>query len=443
MMTTDQNTIMQLETQMLNRRFVLRPELHLLYDKQTGVEHRLNDTALHFIRCFFQSGSITEASKTLSSELAINESKISLDLSRLWDRILSVDSGEPPIRQGGAPPDWLNKDLHFPLVLEIELTKVCNWRCDFCYNVWKTSEDYPQHLPDKHLPLDRVIAIFDEAAENGAMRIRLSGGEPTMHPHFDRIVLEAGRRGFRTELFTNGSRMTEERTRLLSDCGVRTMLVSIHGTQATHDKLTIRKGAYHKALNAMELAVNLGIEVVAEMLLCVDNMAEIEETVRAVYARGVRRMAFMPYVPYGLDDSRPRVSPQELPAILDRARSVSELMSFGVPCAPRHCLSDDPVAISEPSVIELTNHCGAGILWASVSFDGQLRHCPHSPVFAGKIEEGIGKVFRERIVPEVRRAIAPKNEVCNSCSQFSACRGGCHLDRIKSYPRESDLSSKN
>jgi radical SAM protein with 4Fe4S-binding SPASM domain len=70
----------------------------------------------------------------------------------------------------------------------------------------------------------------------------------------------------------------------------------------------------------------------------------------------------------------------------------------------------------------------------SVSHEGRLRHCPHSAVYAGDITEGIGQVWRERIVPTVREALQPSHPACAGCGQFAACQGGCHLGKVRSYP---------
>ncbi|MGL5825717.1 MAG: SPASM domain-containing protein [Nocardioides sp.] len=72
------------------------------------------------------------------------------------------------------------------------------------------------------------------------------------------------------------------------------------------------------------------------------------------------------------------------------------------------------------------------MLWASVSYDGRFRHCPHSSVYAGHASEGLAQLWAERVQPTVRAALTPTG-ACGSCSQLSACGGGCHLSKIVSY----------
>jgi radical SAM protein with 4Fe4S-binding SPASM domain len=145
-------------------------------------------------------------------------------------------------------------------------------------------------------------------------------------------------------------------------------------------------------------------------------------------------VSFMPYVPYSSEDPRRPLVLRQVADVIDRCQdAVDHAVSIRVPCAPRHCLESTPVAIEEPVRREFDDHCAAGILWASVSYDGRLRHCPHSSVYAGSVTGGIGNLWRSVLQPTVRAALTPQG-ACAGCSQFSACGGGCHLNKITSYP---------
>ncbi len=420
----------------VRRRFVLRSDLDLLYDTENAIEHRLDDVGVAFVKASLASVSAHEAVDRLSVRFGVPVGQIEHDLQVFWDTVLAAPAVAPG-RKGGAPAEWLDKRLDFPLVIELELTKICNWHCDFCYNVWKVSGDYEPYLRGKHLPFQSAKLILDEMAAKGAIRVRFSGGEPTLHPEFDEIIDYAGSLGLRMELFTNGSRMTPERVQRMADAGLGTMLVSVHGGEETHNRLAVNKQAYRHSMGSLELAAKHGITVVAETLVCHENTVEVDEMVRTLNGIGVKQIAFMPYVPFGPTDTRRAIPPRDLEKLIARAKTVATPdTQFGVPCAPRHCLEPAPKQITEPVSAEFSNHCAAGVLWASISYDGQIRHCPHSSIFAGNIAEGIEKVWQERVAPTVLAALAPQNEECGGCSQFDSCRGGCHLDRVKTYPKQ-------
>lgn len=420
-------------------RFALRPELSLLYDRAAGLEHRLNATALHLVRCALADDPDRELD-VLASWMAVSRSAIRSEYERLWDGILSAPDQPQPLRKSGAPREWAAVDVPFPLVLELELTRVCNWHCDFCYNVWKVSDaegrrsrSDSRNAPDAHLPLDTARRILDESRAGECLRVRFSGGEPTLHPAFGEIVSYAGQLGFDIELFTNGTRLSPAMAAHLRANNARVVLVSIHGLESEHNRLTQNRQAFRHAIDAVNAACAEGLHVVVEALVTHENIADIPELVEQVNGLGVEHLSFMPYVATGPADPRRSVPLTDVRSLIAVCRERVPDVSIRVPCAPRHCLTDRPTPIDARVDWEFDDHCAAGVLWASVAYDGRLRHCPHSNVYAGHVDEGIGTVWRDRIVPTVRSVLAQADPVCSSCSQFGPCQGGCHLGRVTSY----------
>lgn len=434
------STAVDLDPDALRKRFVFRPEINLLYDKEFGLEHRLNATAAVFVGHTFNS---SDPALSIANELKLPVSFAQTELLAFWRSTISAPERSRPRRKSGAPADWAAIDLIFPLVLEVELTKVCNWHCDFCYNVWKVPDDYGRRArsvtagtdPSLHLPFDRVRQVLDEAARGGCLRIRLSGGEPTLHPRFRQVIEYAAGYGFDLELFTNGTRIDRVMAVFLAEHGVRVLLVSVHGLPKTHNRMVLNPAAFDHAMAAVRAGVAAGMTVMPECLVSEDNIAEVPELVSLLAAEGVEHVSFMPYVAYGpLDPRRPVELRAVQELIADCTARTSGTVDFRVPCAPRHCLETAPTPITVRVAENFDDHCAAGVLWGSVSYDGKLRHCPHSSVYAGTVEEGIGPVWRERIVPTVRAALQADNPACGSCGQFAACQGGCHLGKVRVYP---------
>jgi radical SAM protein with 4Fe4S-binding SPASM domain len=268
--------------------------------------------------------------------------------------------------------------------------------------------------------------------------MRFSGGEPTMHPDYRRIIAEAAGAGLDVELFTNGTRLDAEEAAWLSDTGVRVVLLSVHGLPDTHTRMTANPAAAAHVWRGMTAAVAAGMTTVAETLVCEDNVDELPELMRRLTDIGVEHVSFMPYVPFSETDPRRPVALRRIGDIIDACQAeTGGDLGISVPCAPRHCLETTPVAIEEPVRKEFDDHCAAGILWASVSYDGRFRHCPHSSVYAGHAREGLARLWTERVRPTVRAALTPAG-ACQSCSQLSACGGGCHLSKVVSYEPSMD-----
>lgn len=419
------------------KRFAFRPEISILYDRKTGVEHHLDEIGLCFVDSTFSSSSIDNAIAKISNIYDVDIDVIRNDFNQFWVNVSKNRFEFEELKHGGAPSNWAKIDLPFPLVLEMELTKICNWHCDFCYNVWKVNDSYEEYLEGRHLPLDKAISVLDEAAKNNCLRVRFSGGEPTLHPNIREIICHANSLGLDISLFTNGSKMTPEFAKFLIDNGVREVLISIHGEKETHNKMAVHKRAYDHSFKSMKHIIDSGGKVIAETLICEDNLEDVQLMLIKLEELGVKDFRFMPYVAHSNHDKRKSISMETLQKVINDSYSLLNKKSdLRVPCSPKLCLSEEPMPVTSKRHSSLDNHCAAGLLWASISYDGKIRHCPHSSVFAGNINEGVGKVWQERMVPTIRKVTDFKNEKCSSCSIFSECKSGCHLTRVISYETE-------
>ena len=80
--------------------------------------------------------------------------------------------------------------------LSLEINKLCNFRCTFCY-----TEKYKEDLPD----INRVLKLIDEGIEEGVTSISMTGGEPLLQwDRVEQIARFAKSKGLRTRLNTNG-----------------------------------------------------------------------------------------------------------------------------------------------------------------------------------------------------------------------------------------------
>lgn len=82
----------------------------------------------------------------------------------------------------------------------ISLAATCNRACAFCF----ASESMATHDGHAFMPLDTVEAAFQFLERSGIGEARLLGGEPTLHPDFDRVVGRALARGLRVVVFSGG-----------------------------------------------------------------------------------------------------------------------------------------------------------------------------------------------------------------------------------------------
>jgi len=82
----------------------------------------------------------------------------------------------------------------------ILLTQRCVRSCPYCFAEKHMSET----SPDDILTWENLIYLADLFEKSGERRLPLLGGEPTLHPHFNDMVLYLLERGFDITVFTSG-----------------------------------------------------------------------------------------------------------------------------------------------------------------------------------------------------------------------------------------------
>lgn len=90
------------------------------------------------------------------------------------------------------------------------VSAVCNQNCAYCFTVDHLSRDRDggpgggPHGDRCFLPLDRLQERLDFLARSGMERVRLVGGEPTLHPQFAELIAEVRKTGKAVTIFSNG-----------------------------------------------------------------------------------------------------------------------------------------------------------------------------------------------------------------------------------------------
>ena len=89
--------------------------------------------------------------------------------------------------------------MTMPLMVQIEITQKCPFRCPQCYNRWTT----------KSMALSDVIRHVDQAKSLGVKRIVLNGGEPLFYPHIETVIDYILQRDLSVSFFTSGYGVSE------------------------------------------------------------------------------------------------------------------------------------------------------------------------------------------------------------------------------------------
>ncbi len=86
--------------------------------------------------------------------------------------------------------------------MNLLITNYCSRKCPFCFARSKIGQ-VDKASSAQHMSLAQLDEIMDFLERSGDKKLRLLGGEPTLHPELEAIVKRAMERGFHVHLFSN------------------------------------------------------------------------------------------------------------------------------------------------------------------------------------------------------------------------------------------------
>ena len=135
-----------------------------------------------------------------------------------WDALLA-DPAEP----GVALADTRGRRMHD---LRISVTDRCNFRCVYCMPKDVFGRDYPFLPHDALLTFEEIARIARQFTSLGVEKIRLTGGEPLLRRHLERLVAMLAELPVDLTLTTNGA-LLARKARGLADAGLKRVTVSL------------------------------------------------------------------------------------------------------------------------------------------------------------------------------------------------------------------------
>lgn len=175
--------------------------------------------------------------------------------------------------------NWL-ADLSF---LWLELTNKCNLECVHCY-----ANSSPHEPLIGSITTEKWRNVLDDAYSLGCRAVQFIGGEPTLHPDFQELVLHAHNNGFQyIEVYTNATRLTPDICKLLSERNVR-VAASVYGPVGEiHDTVTTRNGSFDRTIAGLTNALQSGIDVRVGVISMQENETAIAETQSLLQKLGI------------------------------------------------------------------------------------------------------------------------------------------------------------
>jgi len=223
-----------------------------------------------------------------------------------------------------------------PRLIFWEVTKGCNLRCIHC-RATATELSSPTDLPTS-----KALDIIDQIAAHSNPILVLSGGEPLYRSDIFQLARYANDKGLRVALATNGTLVTKEVARMISDSGVKRVSISLDGADAlTHDSFRGIPGAFDAALHGFRNLKEVGMSVQINMTIArhnADQLPRVLEMAKTVGADALHTFLLVP-VGCGVDIATDQmVPPEEYERMLNwfYDRSLEGGIELKATCAPHY-----------------------------------------------------------------------------------------------------------
>ena len=392
--------------------------------------------------------------------------------------LLKLCDGKTPVPVSAATEDLMKRKLIRPakegeetdpflmlreyknryfLNMDLNITERCNFNCLHCY------EAVDNQISRSEMSLSDCRKLLREARDCGIQNIKITGGEPLIHPDFLTILksvyeyeMTVGRINSNVHFLTE--QLAEE---IRSIDGKILFNVSYDGA-GYHDWMRNRKGAEKDLLSKIKILVDKGFRVCAAMTLNRVNLDAAEDSLKKLEELGVQefRIIRTSETPRWLLNAKDACLTFEeyYDAMTDLCRKYASeehtidlnIFHFVIIRHRYRCYYLAPVTCSPERYDPGLPLCSDARDNITVTPSGDVYPCTPSP---GVYKAGgvcFGNVFDNGLKPLLQdgpflafvrkgvHAVKEHDPKCASCRFFPQCTGGC---RLIAYGLSGDLLS--
>jgi MoaA/NifB/PqqE/SkfB family radical SAM enzyme len=209
---------------------------------------------------------------------------------------------------------WKQGTHAAPINIEWDLSNRCSLGCAGCHFAYTHTRgplagkrDKPaDHIDGGDLAdVNLVKRSLYEAKQAGVLSVTWTGGgEPTLHPHFDEIVMYADSLGLRQGIYTHGGHINTTRGALISNV-LDWIVISVDCIDA--ESYAAYKGVSPQWFGKMQTGISNVINgggdciVGASFLLSGDNWTQARDMLKLARSMDVDYTTFRPMIEYEID----------------------------------------------------------------------------------------------------------------------------------------------
>ena len=319
-------------------------------------------------------------------------------------------------------------------VLQWHLSEACNLKCLHCYQ-------------EKHKPValsySQLLNILDQYRDllkklKVKGHINLTGGEPLCSPHFFKILDEfkKDKELYSFSILTNGTLITDEIAKRISEYNPEYVQVSIEGGKKTNDYIR-GKNVYKKVASAIKCLKKYNIFVSISFTATKINYKEFPKVVKYAEKYGVDNVWSDRFIPLNkgseIDLQMSKEETSEYLKIMENERIRLKLKK-----------SKTNVAMYRALQFQMTNDypytCTAGKTLLTVMENGDLVPCRRMPIVVGNLlESNMYDLYKKsKVLKELQKDTTPDD--CKNCEHSKKCSGGL---KCLTYAIYNDFNHKD
>lgn len=312
------------------------------------------------------------------------------------------------------------------------LTEGCNLTCRHC---WIAPKYLRNGQTQSSLPLDLFRSITAQAKPLGLFGIKLTGGEPLLHPNIEEILLQIQKDNLGLTIETNGTLCTPRLAEDIAKCKNISISVSLDGTDSqTHEWVRGVPDCFDHAIAGVKNLVKAGLKPTLIMTLMRRNKNQIEDMIRLAESLGAGSVKFNVIQPTARGESMHRdgetLTVQEVVSI---GQWVENVLSRSTRLK---IFYDRPLAFR--SLGKMFGRTGSGCSFCHVQgilgvlSNGSYALCGIGEsvpdlVFGNAAVDRLEDVWNNsKVLQELRQGLPDRLEgICSECVMKNLCMGNC------------------
>ena len=312
------------------------------------------------------------------------------------------------------------------------LTEGCNLRCRHC---WIAPKYQTGSRTFKTLDPGLFRKILKQARSLGISGVKLTGGEPLLHPRIHEILEIVRDEALQLTVETNGVLCTPELASAMADCKNPFISVSLDGADAeTHEWVRGVSGCFDACLGGIRNLVRAGLRPQIIMTVMRKNRKQMEALVHLAEDLGACSVKFNVVEPTARGEKMHQANETlSIEELVDLGRWVENTLSASTPLSVRY--SHPPAFRPLGSMFgEKGDGCSVcGILnILGVLADGSYAICGIGEtmpdlVFGHAASDPLEEIWENTpVLSELRKGLPKSLEgICASCLMQGICLGSC------------------